>query len=52
MEKDYTVKFKNWVKELLTEEQGQTIARENGLIGLELLYTKCTSKSATKKIKV
>ena len=43
----HTKQFINWVEELLTEEEGQSIARK-GLSYLELLYEQCTGKKATK----
>lgn len=46
----HTTQFKNWVKELLTEEKGQEIARK-GLSNLEFLYERCTSKKPIKKTK-
>jgi len=43
----HTKQFKNWVEELLTEEEGQEIA-VNGLEYLEMLYEQCTGKKAKK----
>jgi len=43
----HTKLFKNWVEELLTEEEGQSIARQ-GLNYLEILYKECTGKEAKK----
>lgn len=45
----HTKQFKNWVDELLTEEEGQSIARE-GVVHLELLYERCTGKSPMKPL--
>jgi hypothetical protein len=43
----HTSLFIDWVKELLTEEEGQNIARQ-GLNYLEILYKECTGKEAKK----
>ncbi len=45
----YSKSFINWVKELLTEEQGQEIASQ-GITYLEILYENCTGKKAIKNI--
>ena len=47
MSKTYTKQFKDWVEEMLTEEEGQEIARQ-GIIYLEDLYERCTGKKAFK----
>ncbi len=43
----HTQQFKDWVEELLTEEEGQSIARK-GIEHLETLYTQCTGKEPKK----
>lgn len=43
----YTTQFNNWVKELLTEEEGQKIASK-GLTNLENLYERSTGKKPIK----
>ncbi|MEI6096429.1 MAG: hypothetical protein WCR08_13390 [Gammaproteobacteria bacterium] len=43
----YTIQFKNWVEELLTEEQGREIAAQ-GVTYLQILYEDCTGKSPFK----
>ncbi len=48
---EYSVRFKNWVKELSTEPEGCTIINNKGLIGLEDLFVKSTGKSPFKKVK-
>lgn len=45
---EHTTNFKNWVQELSTEDEGKKIINENGLNGLEILYTRCTGKSPIK----
>ena len=47
MNKIPTKQFKNWVEELLTEEEGQNIARK-GKIYLEILYEQSTGKKPFK----
>lgn len=46
---EYTANFKNWVKELATEDEGRKIINEKELKSLEELYTRCTGKSSIKK---
>lgn len=43
----HTKQFIDWVQELLTEDEGQNIARK-GIAYLELLYEQCTGKKPTK----
>ena len=43
----HTVQFKNWVEEMLTEEEGREIARQ-GITYLQILYERCTGKSPFK----
>jgi hypothetical protein len=39
----HTSQFKNWVEELLTEEEGREIAAQ-GITYLQILYERCTGK--------
>ena len=46
----HTVQFKNWVEEMLTEEEGREIAAQ-GITYLQILYENCTGKSPFKSEK-
>lgn len=45
MEPEYTIEFKNWVKELSTEIECRKIINERISKGLETLFIQCTGKS-------
>ena len=44
---EYTKQFKHWVEELISEEEGRSIALK-GIIYLKTLYKDSTGKNATK----